>query len=69
MHRLSPPVVPLFRPTPVQNKFWLQQLNNHSFSYLCLFQLKSIPEFQSKSIPFKFNKKGLFLPGGTPGKE
>ena len=39
------------------------------FEYQCLFQLKSIPEFQSKSIPFKFNKKGLFLPGGTPGKE
>ncbi len=37
------------------------------FALNCLFQLKSIPEFQSKSIPFYLNKKGMFLLGGTPG--
>ncbi len=38
-------------------------------SEVCLFQLKSIPEFQSKSIPFYLKKKGVFLLGGTPEKE
>ena len=35
---------------------------------VCLFQLKSIPEFQSKSIPFKLNKKRAVPFRGYPRK-
>ena len=39
----------------------------HSFE--CLFQLKSIPRFHFKSIPFWGNKKGYFdFCWGTPTK-
>ena len=40
-------------------------LNNY-FGWRCLFQPKSIPVVQSKSIPFKLNKKVVLIRSGYP---